>query len=89
MAGSNGSLMFQGVRPLQQAQRDLAALSRALAPVLARVVRTGSAAVSDIARDIGMSDADVRRALWVLEDSGLVMSQTYRATEDGRRATKT
>lgn len=88
MASSDGSLMFQGVRPLQQLQRDLACASRALVPVLDSIANWGQGRVSDIAKDTGISGVDVRRALYALEDAGLVESTGYTVTEAGKKAVK-
>lgn len=77
--------MNDGVPPLQQSMRDLAACSRNLVPVL-EALRSGCVAVDEVARELKIDATDVRAALYVLEDRGLVTSTAYRLTPDGRRA---
>jgi transcription initiation factor IIE alpha subunit len=74
-----------GVPPLQQSMRDLAACARNLVPVL-EALRAGCVAVDEIARKLRLEPEDVRAALYVLEDRGLATSTAYRLTTEGRRA---
>jgi transcription initiation factor IIE alpha subunit len=74
-----------GVPPLQRAMRDLAATARSLTPVL-EALKAGCIAVDEIARKLNMTEGDVRSALFVLEESGLVTSTAYRLTQEGRSA---
>lgn len=75
--------MHNGVPPLQQTMRDLASTARNMVPVI-EALRAGCVAVDEIARKLNIQEQDARRALFALEECGLVVSTAYRLTSEGR-----
>lgn len=65
--------------------RDLALAARTLIPVL-EALDDKPADVVVLARKLDMREADVRRALFILEDAGLVRSTTFTRTDEGTGA---
>jgi transcription initiation factor IIE alpha subunit len=79
-----------GVSALAQTVRDLACIARLLTPVLVALAEWGGATTtSEIARRCEATDRDVRMALFLLEEQGLIESRSFAITEEGRRALKT
>lgn len=79
--------MNDGVSPLTQGARDLAATARSLVPVMEAAAK-GQQSIAELTRAAGVQECDARKALYILEDLGLVESTHYRPTEAGRKALK-
>lgn len=81
------ALSDRGVPLLAEAGRNLRALAEHVQPVLVIAVG-GETDVKAIARKAQITEVDCRRALFYLEELGLVESSRYVATASGRQAMK-
>lgn len=81
--------MNDGVAPLTQVRRDLAATARNVGSVLDVLARHRKAlAIAELAERSGLEAEDVRSALYALEHIGLCESSHFRVTDSGIQAAK-